>query len=82
MYLLVARFRREGGGLVSEGVPPERVLYLFDTSDPLTTSEVADALGVAQKTAYNKLGTLQERGDIRKKEMGHCSDMAATEPPG
>ena len=61
---------RDERGRYSEGVPLEAVLELFPDSEPRTTSEVSEALDVAQKTAYNKLETLQERGDIRKKNIG------------
>jgi predicted ArsR family transcriptional regulator len=61
---------RDDQGRFSDGVPPESVLELFDTSEPRTTSEVAEALDVAQKTAYNKLEILRERGDIEKKRIG------------
>jgi predicted ArsR family transcriptional regulator len=64
---------RDTQGRYSETVSPETVLDLFTDSEPRTTSEVADALDIAQKTAYNKLQTLQERGDIRKKSIGELA---------
>lgn len=61
---------RDSDGRYSETVTPESVLELFTDTEPRTTSEVSEALDVAQKTAYNKLETLQESGHIRKKNIG------------
>ena len=61
---------RGEGGRYQETVSVDAVLDLFTDTEPRTTSEVAAALDVAQKTAYNKLQALTERGDIRKKKIG------------
>lgn len=61
---------RDNRGRYSETVTPDTVLELFTDTEPRTTSEVAEALDAAQKTAYNKLETLHERGEIRKKNIG------------
>jgi len=61
---------RDEKGRYSEKTPAEEVLELFDDTEPRTTSEVAEVLDVAQKTAYNKLEQLQEEGKIRKKNIG------------
>lgn len=74
---------RERGddGRYTETVTPETVLELFPDAEPRTTSEVADALDVAQKTAYNKLDALQERGEIRKKNIGGLAVVWWRPPP-
>jgi predicted ArsR family transcriptional regulator len=61
---------RDQKGRYSETVSPGQVLDLFTDTEPRTTREVAEALDVAQKTAYNKLEILRERDDIRKKNIG------------
>jgi len=61
---------RDESGRYQEAVPLDAVLELFPDTEPRTTSEVAEALDVAQKTSYNKLQALSERGDIRKKSIG------------
>jgi len=61
---------RDESGRYQESVPLDAVLELFPDTEPRTTSEVAEALDVAQKTAYNKLEALKEQGDIRKKSIG------------
>ncbi|MFA1612455.1 winged helix-turn-helix domain-containing protein [Halobellus rubicundus] len=62
--------KRDEGGRYQETVSIDDVLELFTDTEPRTTSEVAEALDVAQRTAYNKLEALTERGDIRKKKIG------------
>ncbi|MFC6875386.1 helix-turn-helix domain-containing protein [Halobellus marinus] len=62
--------KRDEGGRYQETVSVDAVLELFTDTEPRTTSEVAETLDVAQRTAYNKLEALTERGDIRKKKIG------------
>jgi len=64
------RRERDDSGRYSETVSPEQVLALFTDTEPRTTSEVSESLEIAQKTAYNKLETLRDRGEIRKKNIG------------
>jgi DNA-binding MarR family transcriptional regulator len=64
---------RDDSGRYSETVPPDVVLEVFSDSEPRTTSEVADSLDMAQRTVFEKLKTLQERGDIRKKSIGELA---------
>jgi PAS domain S-box-containing protein len=41
-----------------------------DRGEPLSASEVAEHLGCARRTAYNKLRRLSEDGDLRTKKVG------------
>ena len=61
---------RDESGRYQESVSLDAVLELFPDTEPRTTSEVAEALEVAQKTAYNKLRALEDQGDIHKKSIG------------
>lgn len=69
LYLNMSQERDESGRYQTT-VPLDAVLELFPDTEPRTTSEVAETLDVAQKTAYNKLESLRERGEIRKKKIG------------
>ncbi|WP_134671691.1 PAS domain S-box protein [Halorussus marinus] len=57
----------------SEGIYAE-TLAVFGESihapEPLSTTEVADALDVPRRTAYKRLDTLAERGDVATKKVG------------
>lgn len=61
--------RNPPGGKAGRGV-----LEVFEqeanVGTPLTTNEVADALGCARRTAYNKLDALVERDLLRTKKVG------------
>lgn len=41
-----------------------------DTSEPLTTPEVADSLDAARRTVYKRLEKLVNRGDLKTKKVG------------
>jgi hypothetical protein len=52
----------------------EDILRVFerldDPSEPLATSEVAEMVGCARRTAYDKLDSLTEAGHIKTKKIG------------
>ena len=41
-----------------------------DYAEPLTASEVADALGCSRRTALNKLHDLEDETDVTSKKVG------------
>jgi response regulator of citrate/malate metabolism len=67
----VERDRDEDGQYV-EQVTLESVLDVFRRTElpVLTATEVADELGCARPTAYQKLETLVDRGELNKKKVG------------
>jgi Mn-dependent DtxR family transcriptional regulator len=58
-------------------ITDEDVLEVFDEfadpGEPLATSEVAERLDCAHRTAYNKLDALAERKEIESKENRRTS---------
>lgn len=52
----------------------EETLTVFDERptpfEPLTTPEIADALGCERRTAYKQLDTLVDRGEVETKKVG------------
>jgi len=65
------RERAESGKYVEE-VTLESVLDVFNEAEipVLTATEVAETLDCARPTAYNKLETLTEQGELHKKTVG------------
>jgi len=61
---------RSDDGTYTETVTPEDVLALFTDAEPRTASEVADELGIARRTALNKLDDLAEQDRIHRKKVG------------
>jgi len=61
---------RTNEGQYAELIAPEDVLELFTDCEPRTAREIADELGIVRRTAYGKLKTLAERGDLNRKEVG------------
>jgi hypothetical protein len=67
--------------LPTESMPPssseaiyEETLAVFDEQaspfEPLTTPEIADALDCGRRTAYHRLDTLVDRGEVVTKKVG------------
>ncbi|MFC6993194.1 helix-turn-helix domain-containing protein [Haladaptatus sp. GCM10025707] len=56
------------------GIPLKDVLDVFaardDPAEPLTATEVADALGCSRRTAHNKLTKLTDQGELKSKKVG------------
>ena len=65
------RERSESGQYVEE-VTLDEVIRTFEEAEipVLTASEVGEALDCARPTAYNKLETLVDQGDLHKKKVG------------
>ena len=63
---------RDESGQYVEQVTLDSVQAVFEDAEVpvLTASEVAEALDCSRPSAYNKLETLVERGDIHKKKVG------------
>lgn len=65
---------RNESGQYSDRIPPETVLEAFDKradlARPLTASDVVDELGIARRTAHNKLNALVERGELETRKVG------------
>lgn len=65
---------RNDQGRYADGIDPETVLDVFDTREdrarPVTASDVVDELGIARRTAHNKLNRLVERGVLETRKVG------------
>ena len=65
---------RDDTGRYADGIDPDTVLDVFEARDdrarPITASDVVDELGIARRTAHNKLEILVERGEIETRKIG------------
>lgn len=65
---------RDDSGQYDDHIPPADVLAIFnrldDSAEPLTASDVVDELGIARRTAHNKLNRLVDRGQLETKKVG------------
>lgn len=65
---------RDDGGRFADGIDPETVLDVFDAREdlarPITATDVVDELGIARRTAHNKLNALVERGVLETRKIG------------
>lgn len=63
---------RGEGGKYTEQITLDSVLTVFESAEVpvLTATEVAEELGCSRPSAYNKLESLVEQGELRKKKVG------------
>lgn len=65
---------RNDHGRFSDRIPLDRILEVFDAREdparPLTAGDIADDLGCSRRTAYDKLETLAERGELETRKIG------------
>ena len=65
---------RNPHGQYADAIPPETVLKVFnareDLARPVTANDVTEALGIARRTAHNKLNQLVERGALETRKVG------------
>lgn len=68
---------RNGAGRFDDGIDPETALEVFEQREdwcrPLTAADVADELGIARRTAHNKLNRLVARAGLS--EVGVVIDV-------
>jgi response regulator of citrate/malate metabolism len=85
---------RNESGQFADGIDPETVLDVVDAREdlgrPVTAGDVVDELGIARRTAHNKLGALVERGVLETRKIGARgrvwwrpipADSVDTQPP-
>ena len=65
---------RNERGRYADGIDPETVMDVFaareDAARPVTASDVVEELGIARRTAHNKLNALVERGTLDTRKIG------------
>jgi len=65
---------RNKSGQYADGIDPDTVLDVVDAREdlarPVTAGDVVDELGIARRTAHNKLGALVERGVLDTRKIG------------
>lgn len=65
---------RNNSGRYNDRIDPTAVLDVFDQRDdqarPLTAGDVVDEIGIARRTAHNKLNALVERGELETRKVG------------
>jgi len=65
---------RNESGQFTDGIDPETVLAVVDDRDdlarPITANDIVEELGIARRTAHNKLGRLVERGTLDTRKTG------------
>ncbi|NKE38085.1 helix-turn-helix domain-containing protein [Natronococcus sp. JC468] len=62
--------RDDRGKFVTQVTLEDILGILRRTSEPMTATELSTELGISNRAILNKLNTLHERGDVRRKKVG------------
>jgi DNA-binding IclR family transcriptional regulator len=65
------RDRDEESGKFSEEYPAREFLEALDELGPSGTTDVSDYIGCDRRTAYLKLKSLEQEGDVRSTKVGN-----------
>lgn len=66
------RERDEDTGKFTEEFPLEEFLYTLEEIGPAGTTEIAEQIGCDRRTAYLKLQSLEEDGDVESRKVGNA----------
>jgi DNA-binding MarR family transcriptional regulator len=65
------RDRDEESGKFTEEYPLQEFLAALSELGPSGTTDISDYIGCDRRTAYLKLKTLEEEGEIRSRKVGN-----------
>jgi len=66
------RKRDENSGRFSEEYPREDFLRVLEEHGAAGTTDVAEHVGCDRRTAYLKLQSLEEEGDVERRKVGNA----------
>ncbi|WP_256299322.1 transcriptional regulator [Haloarchaeobius salinus] len=65
------RDRDEESGKFTEEYPPQDFLKALDELGPSGTTDISNYIGCDRRTAYLKLKSLEEEGEVRSRKVGN-----------
>jgi len=65
------RERDEESGKFTEEYPPQEFIQALDELGPSGTTEISDHIGCDRRTAYLKLKSLEEEGEVSSTKVGN-----------
>ncbi|WP_135807235.1 helix-turn-helix domain-containing protein [Halorussus marinus] len=65
------RDRDEESGKFTEEYPPQEFLDAIAELGPSGTTDISDYVGCDRRTAYLKLKSLEEEGEVRSRKVGN-----------
>jgi len=65
------RDRDEESGKFTEEYPPQEFIQALDEIGPSGTTEISDHIGCDRRTAYLKLKSLEEEGEVSSTKVGN-----------
>ncbi len=73
------RDRDEKSGKFTEEYPPQEFLEALTELGPSGTTDISDYVGCDRRTAYLKLKSLEEEGEVSSKKVGNSLLWALVE---
>lgn len=65
------RDRDEESGKFTEEYPPQKFLETLDELGPSGTTDISHHIGCDRRTAYLKLKSLEDEGEIKSRKVGN-----------
>lgn len=69
-FMRMSRSRGDDGKYIEKTTIDDVIAVLTERDDPLTGKEVGEALGISNRSALDKLNSLEEKGNVERKKVG------------
>lgn len=66
----MSRSRGDDGRYIEKATLDDVIAVLTERNEPLTAKEVGEELGISNRSALDKLNSLEERADVKRKKVG------------
>lgn len=69
-FMRMSRSRGDDGKYIEKTTIDDVVAVLTERDEPLTGKEVGEELGISNRSALDKLNSLEEKGNVERKKVG------------
>ena len=69
-FMRMSRSRGDDGKYIEKATVDDVIAVLTERDEPLTGKEVGEELGISNRSALDKLNSLEEKGNVERKKVG------------
>ncbi|WP_228546431.1 FaeA/PapI family transcriptional regulator [Halegenticoccus tardaugens] len=69
-FMRMSRSRGDDGRYIEKATIDDVIAVLTERDEPLTGKEVGEELGISNRSALDKLNSLEEKGNVERKKVG------------
>ena len=69
-FMRMSRSRGDDGKYIEKATIDDVIAVLIERDEPLTGKEVGEELGISNRSALDKLNSLEEKGNVERKKVG------------